>query len=166
LEDLYLSKYPGVWCQNDECWIDPNTKGIVIIGRSDDVLNPNGERFGSSDIYYAIHMMEELQDYICIGQDNIHGDQRVVLFVKLKPKYKFSPEFAKKVQKQVLSQLTEEHVPAIVLEAKDIPYNLNGKKMERVLKIMINTNEIPDTANVKNPECLQAFLNIPELQGY
>lgn len=45
-------------------------------------------------------------------------------------------------------------------------YNLNGKKLERVLKIMINTNEIPDTSNVKNPECLSAFLNIPELQGY
>lgn len=70
---------------------------------------------------FPVHMMEELQDYICIGQDNIHGEQRVILFVKLKPKYKFSPEFAKKVQKQVLNQLTEEHVPAIVLEAKDIP---------------------------------------------
>lgn len=166
LEDLYLTKYPGVWCQNDECWIDPNTKGIVIIGRSDDVLNPNGERFGSSDIYYAIHTMEELQDYICIGQDNSQGDQRVVLFVKMKAAYKFSPEFAKKVQKQVLNQLTEEHVPAVVLEAKDIPYNLNGKKLERLLKILINTNEIPDTANVKNPECLSAYLDIPELQDF
>ena len=67
--------------------------------------------------------MEELQDYICIGQDNSQGDQRVVLFVKMKPNYKFTPEFAKKVQNQVLSQLTEEHVPAVVLEAKDIPVN-------------------------------------------
>lgn len=67
--------------------------------------------------------MEELQDYICIGQDNSQGDQRVVLFVKMKPAYKFSPEFAKKVQKQVLNQLTEEHVPAVVLEAHDIPVN-------------------------------------------
>ncbi|XP_035221381.1 acetoacetyl-CoA synthetase-like [Stegodyphus dumicola] len=166
LEELYLTKYPGVWCQNDECWIDPRTKGIVIIGRSDDVLNPNGERFGSSDIYFAIHTMDELQDYICIGQDNDVGDQRLVLFVKLKNGYKFSPELVKKIQKQVVSQLTEEHIPEVVLEVQDIPYNLNGKKMERLLKRIIHTNEIPETPNIKNPECLKAYLNIPELQDY
>ncbi|XP_055933306.1 acetoacetyl-CoA synthetase-like isoform X1 [Argiope bruennichi] len=166
LEELYLTKYPGVWCQNDECWIDPNTRGMVIIGRSDDVLNPNGERFGAADIYYAIHTMEELQDYICIGQDNLDGDQRVVLFVKMKNGFKYNEEFAKKVQKQVETQLTEEHVPALVLEVQDIPYNLNGKKMERLLKTIIQTNEIPETNNIKNPECLKAYVNIPELQGY
>lgn len=69
----------------------------------------------------VVHMMEELQDYICIGQDNNEGDQRVLLFVKMKPQYKFSEDFAKKVQQQVLNQLTEEHVPSLVLEAKDIP---------------------------------------------
>ncbi|CAL1286789.1 unnamed protein product [Larinioides sclopetarius] len=166
LEELYLTKFPGVWCQNDECWIDPNTKGMVIIGRSDDILNPNGERFGAADIYYAIHTMKELQDYICIGQDNLDGDQRVVLFVKMKNGFKFNEEFAKKVQKQVETQLTEEHVPAVVLEVQDIPYNLNGKKMERLLKAIIQTNEIPETNNIKNPECLKSYVSIPELQGY
>lgn len=71
--------------------------------------------------FIPVHTMEELQDYICIGQDNCQGDQRVVLFVKMKPEYKYSPDFGKKVQKQVLNQLTDEHVPAVVLEAKDIP---------------------------------------------
>ncbi|XP_071035610.1 acetoacetyl-CoA synthetase isoform X3 [Parasteatoda tepidariorum] len=166
LEELYLTKYPGVWAQNDECWIDPKTKGLVVIGRSDDVLNPNGERFGCSDIYYAIHTMEELQDYICLGQDSIEGDQRLVLFVKLKNQFTFTPEFVEKVKNQVCTSLTDEHVPAIVLEVQDIPYNLNGKKMERLLKKIVMTNEIPETSNIKNPECLPAYLNIPELQGY
>ncbi|GFT03253.1 acetoacetyl-CoA synthetase, partial [Nephila pilipes] len=33
LHDTYLSKYKGVWCQNDECWINPETRGIIVIGR-------------------------------------------------------------------------------------------------------------------------------------
>ncbi|KAG8195207.1 hypothetical protein JTE90_027950 [Oedothorax gibbosus] len=166
LEELYLQKFPGVWCQNDECWIDPNTKGLVVIGRSDDVLNPNGERFGASDIYYAIHTMSELQDYICIGQTNVEGDERVILFVRMKEGCTFDEEFVKKVKHQVETQLTEEHVPSVVLEVQDIPYNLNGKKMERLLKAIVATNEIPETSNIKNPECLEAYCNIPELQGY
>ncbi|GFS87519.1 acetoacetyl-CoA synthetase, partial [Nephila pilipes] len=53
MHDLYFTKYEGVWSQNDECWINPKTNGIVVIGRSDDTLKQNGERFGSGDIYFA-----------------------------------------------------------------------------------------------------------------
>ncbi|XP_054720481.1 acetoacetyl-CoA synthetase-like [Uloborus diversus] len=166
IEDLYLTNVPGMWCQNDECWIDPKTRGIVIIGRTDDVLNPNGERFCSSDIYSAIHTMEELQDYICVGQDNSVGDQRVVLFVKVKPAYTFTEELSQKIKDQILDQLTDEHVPAVVLECQDVPYNLNGKKMERLLKTILTTNEIPESHNIKNPACLPAYVDIPELQDY
>ncbi|GIX78907.1 acetoacetyl-CoA synthetase [Caerostris extrusa] len=84
--DIRCYDFNGIWSQNDECWINPKTNGIIVIGRSDDTLKQNGERFGSGDIYFAIHQMEELQDYLCVGQDGCDGDTRAVLFVKTEKK--------------------------------------------------------------------------------
>ncbi|ELK26438.1 Acetoacetyl-CoA synthetase [Myotis davidii] len=41
----------GVWAHGDYCKINPKTGGIIMLGRSDGTLNPNGVRFGSSEIY-------------------------------------------------------------------------------------------------------------------
>uniref|UniRef100_A0A8C9AQW1 Acetoacetyl-CoA synthetase n=1 Tax=Prolemur simus TaxID=1328070 RepID=A0A8C9AQW1_PROSS len=47
----YFSKFPGVWAHGDYCRVNPKTGGITMLGRSDGTLNPNGVRFGSSEIY-------------------------------------------------------------------------------------------------------------------
>uniref|UniRef100_A0A8C8EQV4 Acetoacetyl-CoA synthetase n=1 Tax=Oncorhynchus tshawytscha TaxID=74940 RepID=A0A8C8EQV4_ONCTS len=47
----YFSSFPGVWAHGDYCKINPKTGGVVMLGRSDGTLNPNGVRFGSSEIY-------------------------------------------------------------------------------------------------------------------
>ncbi|XP_026548624.1 acetoacetyl-CoA synthetase-like, partial [Notechis scutatus] len=47
----YFSRFSGVWAHGDYCKINPQTGGIVMLGRSDGTLNPSGVRFGSSEIY-------------------------------------------------------------------------------------------------------------------
>ena len=43
----YFAKFKGIWCHGDYCIINGTTGGIVMLGRSDGTLNPNGIRFGS-----------------------------------------------------------------------------------------------------------------------
>ncbi|GIY39596.1 acetoacetyl-CoA synthetase [Caerostris darwini] len=166
MHETYFSKYQGVWSQNDECWINPRTNGIIVIGRSDDTLKQNGERFGSGDIYFAIHQMEELQDYLCVGQDGCDGDTRAVLFVKLKKGHSFTPQLREKIASTINRELWEDYVPQVIVETPDIPYNLNNKKMESLVRKIVATNKIPDVMNIKNPDCLKHFCNIPELINY
>lgn len=166
MNSIYLSKYPGVWSQNDECWINPKTNGIIVIGRSDDTLKQKGERFGSGDIYFAIHGIEELQDYICVGQHKFNGDARAVLFLRLKKGYSLTPELRSKVETTVENELWDDCVPEVILEVPDIPYNLNNKRMESVVRTIVETNKIPEVMNIKNPESLKHFLNIPEIVSY
>ncbi|KAG8195206.1 hypothetical protein JTE90_027949 [Oedothorax gibbosus] len=166
LKDTYFSKYNGVWCQNDECWINPKTNGIIVIGRSDDTMKQNGERFGSGDIYFAIHNMEELQDYLCVGQDGADGDSRAVLFVKLKKGQRFTPALKKKIEATINDELWCDYVPQVILETPDIPYNLNNKRMESIVRKIVATNEVPEAMNIKNPDCLQYFRDIPEIISY
>lgn len=45
-------------------------------------------------------------------------------------------------------------------------YNLNNKRMESVVRKIVETNKIPEVMNIKNPESLKQFLNIPEVLCY
>ncbi|GIY37652.1 acetoacetyl-CoA synthetase [Caerostris darwini] len=165
LNEEYFSKYKGVWCQNDEGWVNPKTKGLVVLGRSDNTLNQFGERLSSSDIYFAIEELEELKDYICVGQDRSDGTSIIVLFVKLKDGYIFTPKLKKKIENVIELELTD-NVPEVILEVPDIPYNLNRKRMESIVKKIVKTNKIPEVKNIKNPDCLKYFCDIPQLLKY
>lgn len=166
LSKTYLNKFPGTWCPSDECWINPQSRGIIIVGRSDDMLTQNGECFGSADIYFAIHEIEEIVDYICVGQTNSEGTVRVVLFVKLNNEVIFTPELREKISRKIQYELWYELVPDVILDVKDIPYNINGKRMESTIKKIVNTNEIPEVNNMRNFECLRDFCDRPEITSF
>ncbi|XP_054719785.1 acetoacetyl-CoA synthetase-like [Uloborus diversus] len=166
MQETYLSKFPGVWAQNDEAWIDPDTKGMIIIGRSDNTIKQHGERFVSEEIYWAIHDIEEIADSVCVAQSNSSGDGRCVLFVKMRNGHIFDKNILKKIETTIMQELTVFYVPGVIVAVKDVPYNLNGKRMESLVKKIIHTNQIPEVSNVRNPECLSEYCNIPQLQNF
>jgi len=53
----YFEGYPvtdkkrAVWQHGDWIELHSQTKGVMVYGRSDGVLNPAGVRFGSSEMY-------------------------------------------------------------------------------------------------------------------
>ncbi|GFY42992.1 acetoacetyl-CoA synthetase, partial [Trichonephila inaurata madagascariensis] len=115
---------------------------------------------------YEVHQMEELQDYLCVGQDGCDGDTRAVLFVKLKKGYSFTPQLREKIASLINRELWEDYVPQVIMEVPDIPYNLNNKRMESLVRKIVATNQVPDVMNIKNPDCLKHFCDIPELVNY
>ncbi|THH02274.1 hypothetical protein EW026_g590 [Hermanssonia centrifuga] len=58
----YFDTYPGVWRQGDFMVKNPSTKGLIILGRSDGVLNPSGVRFGSAEIYSVLEQFRDVLD--------------------------------------------------------------------------------------------------------
>lgn len=75
----------GVWAHGDFCLINEITGGVIMHGRSDGTLNPNGVRFGSAEIYNVVETIDEVADSLCVGQRNPYSveEERVVLFVKV-----------------------------------------------------------------------------------
>lgn len=39
--------------------VNPKTRGIHMLGRSDGVLNPQGVRFGSAELYAVVEEMKD-----------------------------------------------------------------------------------------------------------
>ncbi|THH33618.1 hypothetical protein EUX98_g606 [Antrodiella citrinella] len=149
-----------------------NSGGMVMLGRSDGVLNPGGVRFGSAELYDIIdlhfapgssHTSHSIVDCLAIGQSIAQGtDERVILFVKLLEGETLSSELEKRIQTEIRSRRSARHVPAKIIQVKDIPYTLNGKRVEVPVKKIINgapTSSI-NPATLRNAECLDQYERI------
>ncbi|ETN44932.1 acetoacetate-CoA ligase [Cyphellophora europaea CBS 101466] len=149
-----------IWHHGHFVRFNPVTGGIHMLGRSDGVLNPSGVRFGSSEIYNVIlkHFATEVEDALCIGRKRESDpDEVVVLFVKMAVDQKFTDELKKKIQDVVRKELSARHVPAVITETPEIPYTMNGKKVEGAVKQILCGLNIKTSASVANQECLEWY---------
>ncbi len=160
--NAYFARFPGVWTHGD--FIEINDRGgAVIYGRSDATLNPGGVRIGTAEIYRQVEAIEEIEDSLVVGQ-KWKNDVRVVLFVKLAPGHTLDDSLKKKIRDTIRHNASPRHVPAKILEAPDIPYTLNMKKVELAVKRIIEGGKATNKDALRNPECLDYFANLKELQ--
>ncbi|KAI8346988.1 hypothetical protein B0O80DRAFT_392144 [Mortierella sp. GBAus27b] len=160
----YFDNYSGIWYHGDFVWINPNTGGIVMLGRSDGTLNPNGVRFGSAEIYNIVDTYSEVEDSLCVGQVLKDGsDERVVLFLKVASE-SLDQDLVNRIKTHIRNQLSPRHVPAFVLKTTDIPYTINGKKVEIAVKKIISGQKVVPSGTLVNPESLELYYSIPELK--
>lgn len=126
----YFETFPGVWHHGDFVKFNPETGGMLMLGRSDGILKPSGVRFGSAEIYNILLMhYPEVEDALCIGRRReTDTDETVVLFVKMAEGKSCSQDLAKRIQGTVKAELSARHVPGIVDECPEIPVTTNGKK--------------------------------------
>ncbi len=157
----YFEEYPGIWHHGDYISISEHG-GVTMHGRSDATLNPGGVRIGTSEIYRVIENMHEIDDSLVIGQE-WDGDERVILFVKLNDKSKLDETLIAKIKNAIKLNCSPRHIPAKILLTPDIPYTINGKKVEIAVKKIIHGNEVGNRDALTNPESLDYFKNIPEL---
>ena len=160
--DAYFDIYPGVWRHGD--FIEINDRGgVIIYGRSDATLNPGGVRIGTAEIYRQVEQLEEIADSVVVGQP-WNNDVRVVLFVKLKPGYELTDDLKKRIRTTLKENASPRHVPAKIIEVPDVPYTLNMKKVEVAVRKAILNEPIKNKDALSNPEVLNYYSNIPELQ--
>ncbi|KAG0167644.1 hypothetical protein DFQ28_005697 [Apophysomyces sp. BC1034] len=165
-KNAYFDVYDGTWYHGDFIWINPKTGGVVMLGRSDGTLNPSGVRFGSAEIYNVVDgfIREGVEDALCVGQKiKNEDDERVVLFLKMKAGVALTEELIKAIKVKVRAELSPRHVPAFVLPIADIPYTINGKKVEVAVKKIISGQKVTATGTLVNPQSLDLYYDIPAL---
>jgi acetoacetyl-CoA synthetase len=160
-KNTYFSKFSNIWHHGDYAEIK-NSGGFVIHGRSDTTLNPGGVRLGTAEIYSEVEKFEEIKESIVIGQkwDN---DVRIVLFIILNAKYELNKDLLKKIKMQIKKNVSPRHVPAKIITVKDIPRTKNGKLVELAVKNTIEGNKIKNKEALVNPEILNQYKNLKEL---
>ncbi|MEW5899723.1 MAG: acetoacetate--CoA ligase, partial [Bacillota bacterium] len=162
-KSAYFNVYPNVWHHGDYIEIT-ETGGVVVYGRSDATLNPGGVRIGTAEIYRQVETLPEVLDSIVVGQD-WDNDVRVILFVKLAEGIELSPELTGKIKKVIRENTTPRHVPAKVIAVRDIPYTINGKKVELAVRNVIHSQPVLNRDALANPEALEYYRDLPVLQS-
>jgi acetoacetyl-CoA synthetase len=155
--------YLDVWAQHDFITMNPLTRGVQILGRSDGVLNPSGIRFGSSEIYNIVQgptFNSLLADTLCVGRRRqADQDETVFLFVVMAPgqEEKFGEDLVRKIKESIATALSPRHVPKFVKRVSEIPYTVNGKKVEIAVKKVISGQKVKVSSTVVNPGCLREY---------
>lgn len=157
----YYAKFPGVWHHGDFVEITTH-QGLIIYGRSDAVLNPGGVRIGTAEIYRQVEQIPEVLESIAIGQ-NWDNDVRVVLFVKLKTGIILDEALIAQIKQQIRNNTTPRHVPSKIIQIPDIPRTKSGKIAEIAVRDTIHGKAIKNGEALANPEILEAYKNIKEL---
>jgi len=158
----YFDVYPNVWRHGDYILINERG-GVVIYGRSDATLNPGGVRIGTAEIYRQVETIEGIADSIVVGQ-NWKNDVRVILFVKMAPGVQLTDELRDLIRKTIRTNASPRHVPAKIIAVPDVPYTLNMKKVELSVKKVIEGQAVQNKDALKNPESLDYYAGIKELQ--
>ncbi len=160
-KSAYFEKYENVWHHGDFAKIT-NNGGFIIYGRSDTTLNPGGVRLGTAEIYNVVEKLEEIKESIVIGQQ-WNNDVRIILFIVLNKDYQLTKKIEEKIKKTIKVNASPRHVPSKIIPILDIPKTKNGKLVELAVKQTIEGIKIKNLEALANPDSLEQFKNIKEL---
>jgi acetoacetyl-CoA synthetase len=131
---------------------------VRLIYPSDGVLNPSGVRFGSAEIYNAVSQFPDFEDTICVGQRRPQdSDERVILFIKMKGERPLLKCTVAAVRSAITAALSPRHVPSFIFQTPEIPYTINGKKIELAVKQVVSGQNITPSGAVENPQSLKFY---------
>ncbi len=160
-KNAYFNNFLNIWYHGDYAEIK-KSGGFIIHGRSDTTLNPGGVRLGTAEIYSEVEKFTEVKESIVISQtwDN---DVRIILFIVLNSKHVLNEALLKKIKIQIRKNTSPKHVPSKIIVVDDIPRTKNGKIVELAVKNTIEGNEIKNKEALANPQVLEQYKNLKEL---
>lgn len=161
--DAYFARFQGVWAHGDYAE-KMASGGFVIHGRSDTTLNPGGVRIGTAEIYNQVETIPDIEEAVVVGQ-LFEGEQRVILFVKMRDGRAFDEDMIKLIRSRIRTGASPRHVPAKIIAVDAIPRTRSGKISEIAVRDVIHGRTVKNTTALANPDVLDLFKNLPELQA-
>ena len=159
--DSYFGVFPGVWRHGD--WVEITDRGsLIIYGRSDATLNRHGVRIGTSEIYRALHEVDEIKDALIVNIELEGGRHFMPLFLILNENQILSDDLKRKINTHLRTTYSPRHVPDEIFVVPDIPYTISGKKMEAPVKKILMGMSLSSSINkgaMRNPESISFFEN-------
>ena len=103
--------------------------------------------------------MDEIADSLVIGQE-WENDVRIILFIVPKSGINLSPNLNDKIKMNIRNSATPRHVPSRIIEIKEVPRTISGKKVEIAVSRLINGQKIDNKDALINPDSLRQFLEL------
>lgn len=156
--DEYFAECDDIWVHGDLAEQTPYGT-LVIYGRTDTTLKPSGIRIGTAEIYRVLDTYSEIKDYIVFGLP-IEGDEIIVLCLVLQDGITIDEDFAQQLKQEIRHKASPRHIPHQIHQVSDVPYTLNGKRVEGAVRAIATGKEVKNIGSLRNPECLDEYKNI------
>jgi acetoacetyl-CoA synthetase len=157
----YFETFPGVWRHGD--FFEVNERGGCFVrGRSDAVLNRQGIRIGTAEIYRVVEDDPDVLSSLVVNLDLPNGGFFMPLFLVLAPGVELDEALEKRLRSTLRAEYTPRHVPDRFVGVRALPLTRSGKKMEipvRRLLLGAEPAEVADPNAMADPE---AFADIVE----
>ena len=154
----YFEEREEIWTHGDLAELKPHGSG-VIYGRTDNTLNPGGVRIGTAEIYNICELFKEIEDCLVFG-NQINNDEEIILCIKISKNNKLDNTLSNIIRRKIRENASPRHVPQKIYEVTDIPYTMNGKRVEGAAKWMLAGKKVPNLSSISNPECLKQYANL------
>ncbi|MGH1578902.1 acetoacetate--CoA ligase [Planktotalea sp.] len=160
LFDSYFDAYEGVWRHGD--WISIDAKGAsVIYGRSDATINRKGLRLGSAEIYQAVEGLDTVLDSLVVDLEFLGRDSFMPLFVVPAQGIAFDDALKEQINTAIRTAVSARFVPNEIIEIRDVPRTLSGKKLEVPVKKLLlggDPSKVVNRDSMANPESFDFFI--------
>ncbi len=87
-----------------------------------------------------------------------------MLFVRLSEGVTLNDDLITAIKRRIRSECTPRHVPAKIIAVTDIPRTRSGKITELAVRDVVHGRPVKNKEALANPEALELFAGIPELQ--
>ncbi|KAI5190151.1 acetyl-CoA synthetase [Nematocida sp. AWRm77] len=159
--DRYEKAYfphAGHFYTGDEVCRD--TEGYFWIrGRVDDVINVSGHRLSTAEIESAVCSVKEIAEAAALGkEDEVTGQSICIFVVKRTP---IEDEVLFPLVKQALRKKIGAVIsPKTIISCTELPKTSTGKMMRRVLRKLMEGQEIGDISTCVNPDCIRQLCEV------
>lgn len=152
----YFEDFQGVWRHGDFLR-ETDGGGLVFLGRSDATLKPAGVRVATADIYSGLSDLSFIKESLAVGYTP-GGDsyERLVLFVVLAEGALLDDGLRRTIT-ETLKKRNAFYVPAVIMQAPQIPKTANGKLSELTVKRLLRGDDPGNRAALADPNCLAFF---------
>ena len=160
LHDSYFDTYPGVWRHGDWISIDENGAS-VIYGRSDATINRKGLRLGSAEIYQAVEGLDTIMDSLVVDLEFLGRESFMPLFVVPAQGVAVDDALKEQINAALRAQVSARFVPNEIVEIKEVPRTLSGKKLEVPVKKLLlggDPARVVNRDSMANPDCFDFFI--------
>lgn len=162
--ESYFEMFPGTWRHGD--WLKITSHGSCVIGgRSDSTLNRGGVRMGTSEFYRVVEEMPDVVDSLVVDTGRLEKEGKLLLLVVVSDGDGLDEALKARINERLRHQLSPRYVPDEIRAIDEVPYTLNGKKMEVPAKRILQGTP-PDTAvsrdAMSNPAALDYFVSLAQ----
>lgn len=157
-KNTYFKERKEIWTHGDLAEIKSHGSGIIY-GRTDNTLNPGGVRIGTAEIYNICETIKEIDDCLVFG-NKINNDEEIIMCIKLTKDNILDQIFSDSIRKLIRDNASPRHVPHKIYEVKDIPYTMNGKRVEGAARWVLAGKKVPNISSLSNPECLKEYSDL------